>query len=430
MPRRKILSLSLIIFSLLLQLEGQKIIGYAPYYRDFPAAFDFSLYTHINFFAVWPDSSGGLLWPGQNDSTAMFQKYKEIQDRLDNEQKLLISYGGISEGGSRFFSRMAANPAALERFSQNAVKLCLDWGAQGIDIDWEWGKRLEEDDTEEKAGYLNLMKRLSELSQKNGLLLSTAVSASSWFGDNYPVEGVNKADYINVMTYTYNGSWSSTANHHAPLSKSENIGLTYWKDRGLAASKLNLGVPFYAYKYEGPDTPGEEYRTMGTLAYPTVLAYLDLGFQVHLDTISGTYASSSSSIFFYDSPEDLSAKVNHVKKMGYYGIFIWELGQDDSDQTLSRSIYKSMTGQDPVSVKAENHRENFSMVHLPLQGIHISSLSDLPFSAALYSMDGKLLGSSNQNYHEAFIPESKLPPGIYILRIWNGKEAASQKFSL
>lgn len=427
---RTIVISALLLISMLLHLEGQKIIGYTPYYRVFPASFDFSLYTHINFFAVWPDSSGNLLWPGQNDSTSILQKYEAIQDQITDSQKLLITFGGTSEGGSRLFPHMADDPVTLERFSRNAVKLCKDWGADGIDIDWEWGKRLEESDSEIKAGYLNLMTRLHQLTREEGLLLSTAVSASSWFGDNYPVEGVDLADYINVMTYTYNGAWSSTANHHSPLSKSENTGMKYWKDKGIAASKLNLGVPFYAFKYEGPSTPGEEYRTVGTLAYPTVLVYLDLGYELLVDTINGSYCSNSSSIIFYDPPEDLSAKVRHVKEMDYHGIFIWELGQDDSDQTLSRAIYKSMYGHDPVSARTENHRQNFRMIYSPNYGIQISSLSGLPFSAAIYSVEGKLVNLSNQNYQETLISTGSLPSGIYILRIWNGEEVLSQKFSL
>ena len=420
----------MLFLCLIVQVDGQKITGYAPYYRTFPASFDFSLYTHIHFFAVWPDSSGALLWPGQHDSTSLSNKYQLIQSRMEEDQKLLITFGGTSSAGSLYFSQMAGDSTSFERFAQNAVSLCQAWGAHGIDIDWEWGKKLGDGDTELKSGYLKLMSRLRQLCNGNGLLLSTAVSASSWFGDNYPAEGVDQANYICVMSYTYNGAWSSTANHHSPLSKTESIGLSYWKNRGIAAEKLKPGVPFYGYKYDGTSQPGESFSSVSTLNYTEVKNHLSLGYEIHVDTINGSYCSNASSIIFFDSPDDLAAKVQHVKEMGYDGIFIWEIGQDDPDQTLSRSIYNSVNELDPVSVAEKNQDENYRVVISPTSGILLSSSSGDRLSARLYSLEGKQLAFSDHNYREAVISTLDLPPGIYIVLISDGKEVIAQKISL
>ena len=138
--------------------------------------------------------------------------------------------------------------------------------------------KLDSNQEDLKMGYAKLMTRLRELADQEGLLLSTDVSASSWFGDNYPVDGVDRADYINVMTYTYNGAWSSTANHHSPLAKSESIGLNYWKGRGITASKLNMGVPFYAFEYAGATSPGAPFTSVKTLTVTEVRDRISSGY--------------------------------------------------------------------------------------------------------------------------------------------------------
>lgn len=430
--RIKFLS-ALLLFVLVFTVDAQKIIGYAPYYRTFPAGFDFSLYTHVHFFAVWPDSTGNLLWPGQHDSISLHQKYQLIQDKINADQKLLITFGGTSGAGSEHFSQMAGDSTSLENFVQNATRLCLDWGAHGIDIDWEWGQKLEPDDVETKSTYEKLMIRLRQRLDEEDLLLSTAVSASGWFGDNYPIVGVQQADYVNVMTYTYNGAWSSTANHHAPLSKTESIGLSYWKGKGLEASKLNLGVPFYGHNYPGASVPGESFSSFKTFTYPEVKHHMDLGYLLYEDTINGSYCSYESSIIFFDNEADLSAKVNHVKALDYHGIFIWEIGQDDEQQSLSRTIYESMNPldpTDPTSLVMEKREPEFRILYRPASGIEVISGSEEPFSAQLYSLDGKQVAARPHNFHQAHIPGQDLPSGIYIVIVRSGGQVSSRKLIL
>ncbi len=82
--RKQILSALLLLVSLLFTIDAQKIIAYAPYYRSFTTGFDFALYTHVHFFAVWPDSTRNLIWPRQKDSTSLHQKYRLILGQTFN----------------------------------------------------------------------------------------------------------------------------------------------------------------------------------------------------------------------------------------------------------------------------------------------------------------------------------------------------------
>jgi hypothetical protein len=69
------------LFSLPIKSTAQNLIGFTPYYRSFPEDFDFTLYTHIIFFTVWPDSSDSFIWPAGNDSIKIFNKYESIRNR-------------------------------------------------------------------------------------------------------------------------------------------------------------------------------------------------------------------------------------------------------------------------------------------------------------------------------------------------------------
>ncbi len=402
-------------------MNGQKIVGFAPYYRSFPVVFDFSKYTHIHFFAIWPDSTGDFIWPGTHDSLSLYQIYSQVEEKAHRaENKVLITFGGTSGNGSKYFPQLASDSAARLRFSEKAIDLCRAWNADGIDIDWEWSRKLNAGENDLSTGYEALMSQLHILTNHESLLLSTNVSASSWFGDNYPVNGVDQADYINVMSYTYNGGWASTANHHSPLSKTVSVGFSYWTGRGILPSKLNMGVPFYAFEYSGATKPGDVYSGIKTLTYTGTTDRIASGFTVVEDLENGPYCFSDSSIVFYDSPTSLAHKVQHVKESGYSGLVIWELGQDDPSQTLSKAIFEGMNGSTETALLENLPVNTFNIRYLKYNQIVISSQTGVAFDACLYSLEGRKLVEYRNGYQNLVIPIGDLPGGAYLLVIQNG----------
>ncbi len=419
---RLVFIFSLILLNLPAFVAGQNIMGFAPYYRTFSADFDFTKYTHVIFFTLWPDSSGNIIWPEGNDSTYITNKFETIRSKAQPEGiKVLIAFGGIAEAGSKYFSQMAMDSASLYDFTSNAIDLCKKWGADGIDIDWEWGEKLDPGD-DLIAGYENLMTRLRTVADQESLLLTTDVSASSWFGDNYPENGVDQAHFVNLMSYTYNGSWSSTANHHSSLKNTRDIGLAYWTGKGIAKSKINIGVPFFAQEYTGATDPGQAFSAVQALTYNEVTDHISAGFSVIEDNENGTYCYSDavSSIVFYDSPENLKHKMHFAMDNDYAGVFIWEIGQDDPDQSLSNAIYDAKndiaisTASNMISLN--NYQISFSRGN----GINISTASDHPFKVSLFNLEGKKLGDYQASTHLLSIKTNHLPGGIYILSIDNG----------
>jgi len=422
----------MILLSLTAITSGQNLIGFAPHYRSFSADFDYTIYTHVIFFAVWPDSSGNLLWPGGNDSTYIYNKYEAIRSNAQPEGvSVLVAFGGTSEAGSKYFPQMAMDSSALDNFTARAIDLCKKWGADGIDIDWEWGEKLEPED-DMRTGYEDLMTQLRAELDQDSLMLTTDVSASSWFGDNYPPGGVDQAHLVNVMSYTYNGSWSSTANHHSPLSKTRDTGLAYWTGKGIAKLKINVGVPFFAQEYTCATARNEAFSSMQALTYTEITNRISSGYKVVEDNENGTYcySDSNSKIAFYDSPDNLEHKMIFARDNEYAGVFIWEIGQDDADQSLSNTLFDAKADVVISSGSTQLPGTEYQISYITNSLIHITGIEKGTFKATLFNMEGKKLNDYQSNSQLITINSNQFPGGIYILTIDNGNSIVKSKLLL
>nr|ADJ56636.1 chitinase [Bacillus sp. SC081] len=296
--------------------KSYKIIGYYPswgaYGRDFQVwDMDASKVSHINYaFAdiCWegrhgnPDPTGPnpQTWSCQdengvidvpNGSIVMGDPWIDVQksnagDTWDepirgNFKQLLklkknhphlktfISVGGWS--WSNRFSDVAADPAARENFAASAVDFLRKYGFDGVDLDWEYpvsgGLPGNSTRPEDKRNYTLLLQdvreKLDAAEAKDGkkYLLTIASGASPEYVSNTELDKIAETvDWINIMTYDFNGGWQSISAHNAPLfydpkakeagvpnAETFNIESTVkrYKEAGVKADKLVLGTPFY-----------------------------------------------------------------------------------------------------------------------------------------------------------------------------------------
>lgn len=328
------------------------VIGYIPDYRfDAVRKMDISMYTHIHFFSVTPLADGSLGWPSGKSKESMARYFADFKKQAAPDAKMMITFGGTAEARSKYFPEMATNPIARNTFVTNAVNLALEWEADGIDIDWEWGYRPSTE--EHKNAYFHLMQELKTQANEHGLLISNAISPSAYFGDNTPIEALTGSDYLVIMSYSYNGGWAATTGHHSSLEKSESLGFQYWERRGVLPEQIHVGVPFYANHYSGTTTIGAKFSDFKVLTFGQVQNLIADGYQVVEDDWLGThaYSNTGNSIVFYDSPKNIAAKIEYANDAGYGGIVVWEIGQDASDQTLSKAI-ETANAQDRPSKPA------------------------------------------------------------------------------
>ncbi|WUD86145.1 glycoside hydrolase family 18 chitinase [Streptomyces sp. NBC_00503] len=285
-----------------------------------------------------------------------FNQLRELKKKYPNI-KVLYSFGGWTWSGG--FGQAAANPAA---FAQSCYDLVEDprWADvfDGIDIDWEYPNACGLScDT---SGAASLKNVLSALRAKFGSsnLVTAAISADGSNGGKLDLADYAGAaqyvDFYNVMTYDFFGAWDAKGPTapHSPLTSYTGIpiagfnseaAITKLKGKGIAGSKLNLGIGFYGRGWTGVTqaTPG------GTATGPAPGTY-EQGIEDYkvlksscpsTGTIAGTaYAKCGSNWWSYDTPATIAGKMTWVKQQGLRGAFSWEFSGDTTNGELASAI--------------------------------------------------------------------------------------------
>lgn len=207
-----------------LQSTGFKIVAYLPKYTstlaDHINAFDFSKVTHLNIAFFNPDVNGNFpASQGTGLDTIVSKAHL-------NNVKVLLSLGGGSNQSQYANLLTASNRAA---FITKVVNLVSLYNVDGIDVDLE-GDNIDEN-------YEAFITGLSAQLKPNGKLLTAAVAW--WTRDRVTDSCLAAFDFINVMAYDKAGD------EHSPFSYAKQH-VDYWKgQRGMAADKVVVGVPFY-----------------------------------------------------------------------------------------------------------------------------------------------------------------------------------------
>ncbi|MEZ2444557.1 glycosyl hydrolase family 18 protein [Chitinophaga sp. RCC_12] len=212
------------ISTLQLDETGFKIVAYLPKYTstlaDHINAFDFSKVTHLNIAFFNPDVNGNFpASQGTGLDTIVSKAHL-------NNVKVLLSLGGGSNQSQYANLLTSTNRAA---FITKVVNLVSQYHVDGIDVDLE-GDNIDEN-------YEAFITGLSAQLKPNGKLLTAAVAW--WTRDRVTDSCLAAFDFINVMAYDKAGD------EHSPYSYAKQH-VEYWKgQRGLAAAKIVVGVPFY-----------------------------------------------------------------------------------------------------------------------------------------------------------------------------------------
>ncbi|MBT2472068.1 cellulose binding domain-containing protein [Streptomyces sp. ISL-66] len=289
-----------------------------------------------------------------------FNQLRQLKKKYPNI-KVLYSFGGWTWSGG--FGQAAANPAA---FAQSCYDLVEDprWADvfDGIDIDWEYPNACGLScDT---SGAASLKNVLSALRTKFGgsNLVTAAISADGSNGGKLDLADYAGAaqyvDFYNVMTYDFFGAWDAKGPTapHSPLTSYTGIpiagfnseaAITKLKGKGIAGSKLNLGIGFYGRGWTGVTqaTPG------GTATGPAPGTY-EQGIEDYkvlkgscpsTGTIAGTaYAKCGSNWWSYDTPATIGGKMSWVKQQGLRGAFSWEFSGDTANGELATAIHTGL----------------------------------------------------------------------------------------
>jgi len=302
-----------IVFGLLILLssyatQAQRKVGYMPYWAGDANTIQYDKLTHINYSFAIPQSNGSI-YAVENPG-----KLQTIVSRAHAVGgKVLIAIGGWSYNGAELdpvFESLASNAASRTRFVNDAMYIVNTYNLDGVDIDWEYPNA--------GASSNNFNALLSELSSKlkpAGKLLSAAVIGNDQWNNGINTGAFNVIDFLNVMAYD-----NDAEANHSTVAYAKNCANSYIA-KGCPASKINLGVPFYA-------------RPSWT-AYNVMLSQ---GANPNSDSFNGSY---------YNGIPTIKEKANYVKSAGLGGIMIWELSQDvgaGDNRSLLSAIHEIING--------------------------------------------------------------------------------------
>lgn len=333
------------------------------------------------------ESVDGVADSWGNSLKGNFNQIKKLKAKHPN-LKVLVSIGGWTY--SKYFSDAAATDASRKKFVKSCVDMFIkgnlpklgddpaggDGAAagvfDGIDIDWEFpgsadGHTGNHYSAQDMANFTALLAEFrSQLGSDK--LLTAALPAGPKKISNIDIGQIaSYLDLGNIMTYDMHGAWEGTGptNFNAPLYRSSadpadgtgmtaDDAITTYIGKGFPASKITLGVPFYARGWTGVESGGKNglYQTAtgASAAYPFsqapgVAFYKELKTANKLTDETIFWDSRTKSTWMYDgstflgieTPKSMTAKRQYIKNKGLAGVMIYSLEGDDADTTLLKA---------------------------------------------------------------------------------------------
>jgi chitinase len=379
--------------------SSSRIIGYytswAMYGRDYHVTdIPADLLTHINY-AFLNISGDGLCVLGDPyadidryydgdswDTGALRGNFHQLQilKAAHPHLEILLSIGGWT--WSTYFSDVALSPSSRSSFAESCVSLLRTYGFDGLDIDWEYpvGGGLETNHTrpEDKTNYTLLLNEIrlqlddaSAIDDRPYRLTIAAPAAPSVYV-NLDLDLIHEAlDWINIMTYDINGSWSTMTNFNAPLYASSTDPVPDEDSRlylntsaaaeaylaaGIPPDKIVIGAPFYGRGWSGvPNINNGLYQSFTGLPTGTwetgIFDYHDIE-DNYLPTynrffhdeaqVPWLYSPSTQTMISYDDPESMTHRVELIETLNLGGVMFWELSGDNEDYDLLSTLYEGL----------------------------------------------------------------------------------------
>lgn len=319
----------------------------------------------VKFTDEWADAQLPMDAVTGGKVTGTLQQLYTIK-KLNRNLKVVMSIGGW--GTAYLFSSVVLDPAKLANFVASSVQMVMEYGFDGIDIDWEYPK----DQNEGRQLAMLLQKLRLALSAVDNSLLLTIASP----GGDEPLSQLDLREldrylsFWNVMCYDFAGnSWSSKTGFHSNLfGHNGDNGLNCadilkkYMDRGVPLSKLVLGMPLYGRKFSQPQAPGVGMPFNKGGGSEDTVDYKLLHNREEFDPRkvgASQYDPQTSSWISYDSVQSAKIKAQYVKSNNFAGGMWWDSAGDSADpsQSLVVNFVNQIGG--PAALDSSTNRTDY-----------------------------------------------------------------------
>ncbi|KAF2427714.1 glycoside hydrolase family 18, chitinase [Tothia fuscella] len=274
-------------------------------------------------------------------------KQLNLHKKRNRNLKLLLSIGGWTYSSN--FAVPASTEGGRRTFAKSCVKLLLDLGLDGIDIDWEYPK--SDGEARDLVSLLAAVRHeldayAAPLPNRPHFELTIAAPAGPNNYEKLHLRAMDPyLDFINLMAYDYAGSWDSCAGHQGNLFPDERHpdctpfstarAVKYYVDHGISPQKMVIGMPLYGRSFMSTEGPGKSYSGTGDGSWERGVwdfkALPRPGAQEHYNKglgASWSYCPSSKEMVTYDTKEVALQKSEFVRDWQLGGAMWWESSGD------------------------------------------------------------------------------------------------------
>lgn len=292
----KKITLSFLLFFLILQVHAFKVVGYLPSYRSYALnSIDFSKLTHVMVSFANPNAEGVFSFSGNINSI------KAKAEEHNCKVFISIGGGGLSTEVEDAYIEKTKTESRSE-FVHNLISFVKEIDVDGIDVDLE-GSMVQ------MATYDGFVQELIDSAHMNNLEVSAALA--KWTGGSIDKETVEKYDFINIMAYDLTGPWTGPG-QHSPMSQAQG-DFNYWVSRGAKKENLVLGLPFYGWEFKESGTDAKTWCQIVS---------------EHPDNLDNDEVINDQIKLYYNGKNTIREKVQYAKNNFAGGVMIWEIGQD------------------------------------------------------------------------------------------------------
>lgn len=371
---------------------GAKVVGYITGWSDVKFTLSAASYlTHVVFAFVQMKSDGTLVVGSADpdnsnninvDTKKSYLRLYEIKaakEKSGNRLRTIFAVGGWAN--SQFYSTVSGSEQLTQNFIRTGLEILDYFNMDGIDIDWEYPVTGGANDgtKQDRQNYVSFLKSLKtalanhqdNVGRSEPYLLTIAGAAGSWvLEDGFDLPAITETvDWINVMTYDYNGAWESKwgayTGPHAPLyfgapqgySGKTNVDYTmkYYSCRIKNHSKLVMGLGFYGRFWNNSGEAVDQKDPLWRMAKKNAAGKFDGGFEpwrsiainylnnpsfrksFHEKTQTPYLENSSGFLMGYEDTHSIHAKVNYASVKQFAGVMIWAVDLDDNRNSLLRT---------------------------------------------------------------------------------------------
>lgn len=393
-----------------------KIVTYLPTWKGgFPASinnFDLRKVTHICIAFANPDAAGNLIVADNGQAGVA----TVVNAAHAKGTKVMISIGGWECPISTYSNLLRTKKAA---FVATILKYVADNNLDGVDVDLEGN--VVDGSNVTAAEYQAFVVALGDGIHAAGKEISAALA--NWFSQYITTTAMNEFDFINMMAYDLAIAPQNAAGPHSPMSWAQE-NFNHWRNKGMPANKLVLGVPFYGYAWGSYAAAGnsQDYCAIVT-KYP--------------GAENTDQQGSGSNAVYYNGIPTIRAKAQYVKSSQMGGIMIWEQTGDCASGPNSLLDVINVVFDTKVGIEDNATHKNINVELFPNP---VSEQLNVTFdlnekstvNLEIYTVEGKLVyqlaNETFQGQTKVIIPTKEFHSGMYILKLNTSNGLMVRKF--